>query len=177
MLNNIVWIKPLYEMQKELDARIVEEKALEGQDLIDKKILALQGELGEFANEIPELFKYWSNKKNNYRKALEEYCDCLHLILSIGNDLGIQYEEEVFEEEYFATWNDVKLFNITYCQACEVMLNIEYGRSREAIENHYLMLFKMFLNIGYRCGFSWEEIEQSYLDKNIVNHERQNNGY
>jgi len=32
----------LFKAQKELDERIVKEKGLEGQDLLDKKILALQ---------------------------------------------------------------------------------------------------------------------------------------
>ncbi|GAA0415215.1 hypothetical protein GCM10008934_02680 [Virgibacillus salarius] len=41
----------LFPIQKELDTRIEREKGLEGQDLLDKKILALQVELGELANE------------------------------------------------------------------------------------------------------------------------------
>src|SRR5699024_6894313 len=86
-------LQPLFETQPKLDKRIVEQKELEEQDLLDKKILALQVELGELANELPEVFKFWSNKKNNYKKALEEYCDCLHFILSIGL-------EHNFDEEY-----------------------------------------------------------------------------
>lgn len=35
-------LSKLFETQKRLDKRIVEEKGLEGQDLLDKKILALQ---------------------------------------------------------------------------------------------------------------------------------------
>src|SRR5690625_5238764 len=46
-------------MQAELDKKIVKEKGLEGQDLLDKKILALQVELGELANEWRG-FKFWS---------------------------------------------------------------------------------------------------------------------
>ena len=80
-------LQKLFEAQKKLDDHIRKEKGLEGQDLLDKKILALQVELSELANELPEVFKFWSNKKNNYKKALEEYCDCLHFILSIGKSL------------------------------------------------------------------------------------------
>src|SRR5690625_5804429 len=80
----------MFKIQKELDERIVKEKDLKGVDLLDKKILSLQVELGELANELPEVFKFWSNKKNNYKKALEEYCDCLHFILSIGNEIDIK---------------------------------------------------------------------------------------
>ena len=43
--------KKLFEMQGALDAHIINEKELEGQDLLPMKILALQVELGELANE------------------------------------------------------------------------------------------------------------------------------
>ena len=39
-------LQPLFETQAKLDKRIVEKKGLQGQDLLDKKILALQVELG-----------------------------------------------------------------------------------------------------------------------------------
>lgn len=50
----------LFKIQAKLDEKIVKEKGLEGQDLLDKKILALQVELGELANEWRG-FKFWSN--------------------------------------------------------------------------------------------------------------------
>ena len=83
----------MFKIQKEQDERIVKEKDLKGVDLLDKKILSLQVELGELANELPEVFKFWSNKKNNYKKALEEYCDCLHFILSIGLEKDFKFIE------------------------------------------------------------------------------------
>src|SRR5690606_21727353 len=91
----------LFKIQAKLDEKIVKEKGLEGQDLLDKKILALQVELGELAN-CWRGFKYWSNDQEPITKIdignsqysivnplLEEYVDCLHFILSIGNDIGI----------------------------------------------------------------------------------------
>ena len=53
-------LSKLFEMQRKLDERIIEEKGLQGQNLLDKKILALQVELGELANEWRG-FKFWSN--------------------------------------------------------------------------------------------------------------------
>lgn len=50
----------LFNMQRELDNRIVEQHGLQGQDLLPQKILALQVELGECANEWRR-FKFWSN--------------------------------------------------------------------------------------------------------------------
>src|SRR5690625_4915991 len=105
----------LFETQRILDEKIVKEKGLEGQDLLDEKILALQVELGELANEWRG-FKYWSTdqkartevfetsplpneplvvKKN---PLLEEYVDCLHFILSIGLELGQEDWEPYFSK-------------------------------------------------------------------------------
>jgi len=112
-------LSKLFEAQAILDKRIVEEKGLEGQDLLDKKILALQVELGELANEWRG-FKFWSENRepniihchacNGYgyfdstyqegcgychttgiqeNPLLEEYVDCLHFILSIGHDIDM----------------------------------------------------------------------------------------
>ena len=54
-------LEKLFQMQKELDARILEEHPVqEGEDRLAKKILALLVELGELANEWRGC-KYWSN--------------------------------------------------------------------------------------------------------------------
>ena len=58
----------LYEMQKLLDQRIVEQHGLEGQDLLPQKILALQVELGECANEWRG-FKFWSKDRKPRNKS------------------------------------------------------------------------------------------------------------
>lgn len=55
-------IEQMYEMQKELDAKIIKEKGLEGQDLLPNTVLALQVEIGELANEWRG-FKHWSDRK------------------------------------------------------------------------------------------------------------------
>lgn len=55
----------LFEMQKVLDDRIVREKRLEGRDTLPEKILALQVELGECANEWRG-FKFWSEDREGY---------------------------------------------------------------------------------------------------------------
>src|SRR5690625_2283374 len=52
-------LEELFKIQAELDKRIVEKHGLQNEDLLDKKILALQVELGELANEWRG-FKFWS---------------------------------------------------------------------------------------------------------------------
>lgn len=57
-----ITLEQLYEMQKDLDARIIKEKGLEGQDLLTNTVLALQVEIAELANEWRG-FKHWSNDR------------------------------------------------------------------------------------------------------------------
>src|SRR5699024_4388479 len=79
-------LNKLFPLQKQLDEHIVKEKGLEGQDLLDKKILALQVELGEL-EFYPEKWSHCEGTGIEGGRVLEEYVDCLHFILSIGNDL------------------------------------------------------------------------------------------
>jgi len=55
-------LSKLFKAQKELDDHINKAKGLEGQDLLDKKILALLVELGELANE-ERSWKFWSENR------------------------------------------------------------------------------------------------------------------
>ena len=51
-------------------------------------------------------------------------------------------------------------------------------------ENHkgkykgqWYMLVDLFIGLGEMLGFTREQIETAYLDKNKINHQRQENGY
>jgi len=169
-------LENLFETQKLLDNRIVDEHNLHGQDLLPKKILSLQVELGELVNELPEIFKFWSHKKNNYEKALEEYVDCLHFILSIGNDLSltnvsIKNLEGEFKDmlECFRHCNNW-VANLDY-------LLHETSCYTSTIEKVYGNLISIFIDLGEMLGFTPEKIEQSYYQKNAINHTRQDNKY
>lgn len=207
-------LSKLFEAQAILDKRIVEEKGLEGQDLLDKKILALQVELGELANEWRG-FKFWSEDQKpnvdascdlcdgkgektvtisdfhpsygyaiHYELAicpkckgnpiyinplLEEYVDCLHFILSIGNDIGIA-EEEIFNHD-----GRKKEINKTFVDLF-VGTGVLLYRN-QPIKTNYVTVFNDLLNLGKMLGFTWKQIEQAYFEKNKINHERQVSGY
>lgn len=193
-------LQKLFEAQRILDERIIKEKGLEGQDLLPNKILALQVELGELANEWRG-FKYWSNDRESrtsafrdvwltedgkppqyeheeesmyggeqeYNPLLEEYVDCLHFILSIGNELELthmNWEEFQYED------NISDHFLVTM----EFTSRLRF----EPEENQYVYYYSVLawlISLGFKLGFTWEQIEQAYWDKNKVNHERQTNGY
>lgn len=163
-------LKELFEMQKKLDEHIIEEKGLEWKDLLPKKILALQVELGELANELPEIFKFWSNKKNDYEKALKEYVDCLHFALSIGCDIGYEEIDKSNMEEYFEYSEEVGVVEQL------IALNWLVGSIFENKIHYEQTLFEL-IDLGKKLDFTWEQIVQAYIDKNKVNHKRQENGY
>lgn len=152
----------LMPIQKQLDDRIVKDKGLTGQYLMNKKVIALQTELGELANELPEVFKYWSNKKNNYEKALKEYVDCLHFILSIGNDFAIECTYYRADKS-----NDIE----------EQMQRLFKAAYLADVKMHWNYLINLLYGLGEMLGFTWEEIEGAYMEKNNENHIRQENNY
>src|SRR5690625_2830962 len=198
-------LNKLFEAQRKLDERIVKEKGLENEDLLDKRILALLVELGELANEYRG-FKFWSEDQNATTKELikcddckgrgfyhdgygiewecevcsgigdfgyknpllEEYVDCLHFILSIGLEIGYEYNglietsiylNDCITTEFLDLFNAISEFSDLYLQ------------------HVYEDILLYFHNLGKLLGFTWEEIEQAYYEKNKVNHERQESGY
>ena len=168
-------LNELFELQAKLDERIYKEHPpKEGEDRLAKKILALQVELGELANELPEVFKFWSNKKNNYEKALEELVDCLHFILSIGLDLN--FETEAFFGKYTSP-NLTRQFNFVFQDVSELSESILEDFPEEDIAEDFYELVCEFIGLADMLGFTWDQVEQAYLAKNKINHERQESGY
>jgi len=159
-------LQKLFQMQNTLDNRIQAEHQLEGVSLFNKKILALQVEVSELANET-RCFKFWSTKKPSSNDViLEEYVDCLHFILSIGLEKNFQ---EI----------TIEITNVT-CELSDQFLNLYIDISNFATSfkmDDYLILFNRFLILGKSLGFNEDHIENAYLYKNKINHERQDNGY
>lgn len=196
----------LFETQRILDERIMEKHPeLVGQNNLDWKILALQVELGECANEWRG-FKKWSNDQEPRTKLftwidglgkcvestsdprmliengqfnafriknplLEEYVDCLHFILSIGlelefTDLCINHSSvKRLPEQIDSMINFSTVFSF-----------VDQLRRTKSF-HWYDSLFERFIILGFSLGFTWEQIEQAYYDKNAINHTRQDTGY
>lgn len=184
-------LQKLFEMQAELDERIIQQHPeLRGQNNLDWKLLALQVELGECANEWRG-FKKWSNDQEprtrkyltNYTEQdshlgvgaqwvnplLEEYVDCLHFILSIGLELGLAIED--------LTTHKIGHANITRVFTDLMMTTGTLIYPEGDKEQNYKILFIRFIQLGELLGFTWEEVEQAYFAKNKTNHERQLKGY
>lgn len=200
-------LSKMFEMQRALDQRIIEEKGLQGQDWMEDKLLALQVEVAECANEWRG-FKRWSNNqkprtkavrmptmneedKEYYNPLLEEYVDGLHFLISSS----IYHDENsdkcfygmsagrvtaLLDKEIFQYETITKQFNYLFL---EVGLLADYYGDNEqcnsSIDAEVLFenIWKMFIGLGKMLGFTWEEIRQAYFEKNQVNHQRQSEGY
>jgi dimeric dUTPase (all-alpha-NTP-PPase superfamily) len=198
-------LSKLFELQRQLDERIEREHPRqEGEDRLAKKILALLVELGELANEA-RFFKYWSHDQkprivvrewklyedtikeygdSTHRRyegvvrpvlrqpLLEEYVDVLHFLLSIGNDIVSELTDSEIEDILFNAKEDpgniVDSFIVLNRYSCELKFREKYD---------YISLLTIFLSLGLTFGFTWSEIEQAYLEKNQVNHRRQDSNY
>lgn len=159
----------LFETQSQLDHKIVEGKQLQGIDLFKNKVEALLCEIQETANEMRESFKFWSEKKNDMDNALEETADCLHFILSLGNDLKVDISEAQRQSAIVHPDVTSQFISLTYVVSCIALHN--------AKERYYFQTVGLFKGLVHLLGFTEEQLEDAYYSKNEVNHTRQNNNY
>lgn len=170
-------LQPLFETQAILDNRIKDKHNLHGEDLLDKKILALQVELGELANEW-QMFKFWKddpkpqtdtctycegdkrvyavNRKLNVstpvtkcpvcrgtgerevNPLLEEYVDCLHFILSIGNEIGGMETYNYYAMDSPLNKNLVDTFT-------SLITDAESLKDPDRVQSYVFIFFKVFI--------------------------------
>lgn len=103
---------------------------------------------------------------------LEEYVDCLHFILSIGNDLG--ENKRIISSMYIGDKTLItEQFNLIFSKAGA--LAFEHDEQHKRLT--YRILTEYVLALGKMLGFTWEQIEQAYYDKNKENFARQARGY
>lgn len=190
-------LNKLFDTQRILDARIEKEHPrVEGEDRLAKKILALQVELGELANEWRG-FKFWSNDQEPRTKLfdeefdlihmesigleqknplLEEYVDCLHFILSIALEtksafvlsrgVSDDFKHDNVRIQFSQVFHDISIISYSVDEGYNVIRH-------DDVQD----LFNDFYHLGELFGFTWEQIEQAYYDKNAINHTRQDTGY
>ncbi|SDX64338.1 dUTP diphosphatase [Salimicrobium album] len=160
-------LSKLYNIQGGLDYHIGKEKGfIEGENM-DWKVLALHTEIGELANEWRG-FKKWSNDQEPRReKMLEEYVDCLHFVLSIGLEKGYRLS--------YSNIASMKADSIT--EQFNALFRKVGDFSQFRTIGNYNTIFDLFLSLGEMLGFTEDEIEEAYLAKNKINHNRQLTGY
>ncbi|MEM5591910.1 dUTP diphosphatase [Niallia circulans] len=169
-------LQKLFDTQKVLRDRI----GYEGEDRFEKLILGLLVEIGECANEWRG-FKFWSKDQEPRTKVrwdyslddepifrnllLEEYVDGLHFVLEIGLETD-------FNIEFYIP--DTQKYDDVISQFVWINRTVTDFFMGKRV---YDVLLDEYIGLGEMLGFTWEEIETAYFDKNKVNHERQNTGY
>ncbi|WHM22902.1 dUTP diphosphatase [Bacillus subtilis] len=112
---------------------------------------------------------------------LEEYVDCLHFILSIGNRLGYLKNNESVDGLKRTTTKGTGVHAFMDVFNAIVYLNDEVICTtiidNELAHYFYENLFSLFNALGETLGFTPEQIEAAYMEKNAVNHQRQQEGY
>lgn len=198
-------LSKLFEIQKILDDRIVKEHNLHGADLLDMKILSLQVELGELANEWRG-FKFW---KVNPKPRTESKIKCHacqgrgYFTVSIWNlerescgycnGTGLQEDKNPLLEEYVdclhfilsigleKVWTPVAVDLYSKADSITSQLNDLFNKVGDFFtfktKGNYYIILRIFVGLGAMLGFTWAQIEQAYFDKNEINHARQENGY
>jgi dimeric dUTPase (all-alpha-NTP-PPase superfamily) len=182
----------LFETQKILRDRINYNEP----DRFHKLILALLVELGECAQEWrgfkfwskdqePRTFKLVSKNVNGHVWAssenplLEEYVDGLHFILELGIEISEKEEFDVLD--YIEDIEEDIKSDYPKCKEVHEQFNSIFYYASSVLElkwkEGYNLLFSAYYHLGEMLGFTWEQIEQAYYDKNKVNHTRQDSGY
>ena len=163
-------LNKLSKPQAELDLQINLERQIDHTEYLKEKAIALCVELGELLNEREFIFKYWKTHNGGDRnKALTEYVDGIHFLLSYGNSIKFDFSTYEYKKPKEIDQRDLilGLFNML---GALPFYNIGFNKVFEDTLTHYLMLSE-------KLNFTFEEIEEAYFKKNGINHSRVENGY
>ncbi len=181
-------ITNLTKMQKVLDDHIRKTKGLKaGKEETLKKIVAMQVEMSEAYNESKR-FKFWSDKQADRKKLIHEYADVLHFFLSLCIDLKIRPDSSIMDphDGYNIRIADnrpdqiymraIQSTTITYEMVG--MIHKEEVEEEQTMTRYGLDQFIAYYNKLLRYdGYTYRDLIKAYLEKNRINHERQEEGY
>ena len=159
----IKWNK-VYNQNIYLDEIFIDKYKNDNQ-LFDKNCLELLVEIGEFVNET-KVFKYWTIKKPDKEKMLEEYADIITMILSFYREHNLNIKEYPFD---IKESDIIKVIMELYKKATEFY---EYN-GKEILEE----IFYYTLYIGNLLGFKEDEILNAIENKQKIIESRLNSDY
>ncbi len=159
-------IKDIYKETKHLDELFALQYDIRSQEIIKKYKLELLVEFGELANET-RCFKFWSTRQTGDKeKVLEEYIDCLFMILYFCNITNVSLEEEfpVVEEKDIIT-----TFLTLYEYGSDLSKNLE----RETIKK----LLVGILYLASLLDFTLDDLVRETKKKSLIIQERLESDY
>lgn len=100
-------LQEIWERQKNFDNIVFANAGVTREQVANEIKVALITEIGELYNENPT-FKFWKEHKDLTitDKTKEEFADCLHFLISLGQDI-FKDEQEMFE--WYCKKNDKNL--------------------------------------------------------------------
>lgn len=156
----------MFLMQKTLNQNILKEF---GQDSMteEKLQLAIIDELGELTHELKGDWCWWkkTQKPVDRKRVLEELVDVYHFVMTwemLDNE-NLKIEDLLYYYSYYIS----RFGNGVQGDLNDFINNV-------SIENDKL---QYLLDLTERLGFSFDEVYQEYLNKNMINYERLQNGY
>lgn len=159
-------LSEIYKETKYLDELFDMQNNIREEEIIKKNILELLVEIGELANET-RCFKHWSTKGPSEKEIiLDEYIDCLFMILYFSNITGITLEEdfpEVIELDIVETFINL------YQNTCL----LKEGLTKEKVKR--LLVDIMYL--GRLLEFSIEDLEKGTKHKSKIIQKRFQENY
>lgn len=161
---NIIKWNEVYDTNKQLD-KIFCQKYGNTKEIYTKNCIELLVELGEFVNET-RVFKYWSVKKIDYDKMLEEYADVLTMCLYFYREFGISIENSYFHIE---SDNILEVINYLY-QKMTLLID---SNDKALIKD----IFYNVLYVGELLNLKEEDILMAIKKKQEIIKKRLNSDY
>ena len=154
-----------YLENSKLDDIYSERYAKDYPDYYKRNAIGFIIELGEFVNET-KCFKYWTIKKPNMDDVLEEFADCLGMILCLAHNFGLE---------------KVEIGDIRMCDDILECINDTYRLSTDLLNNGSKELCLDILNhlmcIASLLDLKEEDILSSAMKKIKKNIDRLNSDY
>lgn len=159
-------LKEIYQESKRLDSLFGEQNDLFSDEIIEKNILELLVEFGELANET-RCFKYWSIKPMSDKEViLEEYIDCLFMILCFCNMTNVSMDEA------FPTATQENIVG-TFLTLYKDGFNLKKNLPKETVK-------QLLVNILYLAdllNFQYKDIKKGVSKKSLIIRKRFKENY
>jgi len=96
-------LEEMFYMQEQFDQKAYDKAKLNGEDVsteshINKRVIALYSEMGEFTDELAYFWKFWKAKRHlKPVRVKEELVDIVHFLISLCITFGISADDIYME--------------------------------------------------------------------------------
>lgn len=160
---NKVWYE-IYEENKRLDDIFIN-RYQSDVDLVKKNAIEFLVEMGEFVNET-KCFKYWTVKKPDKKKVLDEFADCITILLTFFHYLNIDLENM---GKAYPSDSVLEVINHVYLLGTELFENSRAELVKE--------IFANLIYISELLELKEEEVVDATFKKLKIVEERLNSNY